>query len=83
MVATARTICDEFASPHAAHSLYFGCEPHQPLARGATVDFRTLVSRRGAATGGWCCFNPPATGRTRGCVMHGIAERAAHLFDAE
>ena len=47
VVATARTICDEFASPHAAHSLYFGCEPHQPLARGATVDFRTLVSRRG------------------------------------
>ena len=47
VVATARTICDEFASPGVAHSLHFGCEPDQRVARGATVDFRTLVSRRG------------------------------------
>ena len=49
VIAGARTICSEFASPAVAHSLYFGCEPGLRVAQEDTFDFRELVSRQGDA----------------------------------
>ena len=74
VVATARTICDEFASPGVAHSLYFGCEPDQRAAREATVDFRKLVSRRG--DGRLVLFQPARDGVVSGCPSARAAPRS-------
>ena len=60
VVAVARTICDEFASPTVSHSLYFGCEPGLRVAQENTFDFRELVSRQG--DGRLVLFQPARNG---------------------
>ncbi len=60
VVASARTICEEFASPGVAHSLYFGCEPGLRVAQEDTFDFRELVSRQG--DGRLVLFQPARNG---------------------
>ena len=60
VVAVARTICDEFASPGVAHSLYFGCEPGRRVAQEDTFDFRELMARQGG--GRLVLFHPARNG---------------------
>ena len=51
VLATARTVCEEFANPSVSTTLYFGCEAGYCAARAAATasspDFPRLVSRDG------------------------------------
>ena len=51
VLATARTVCEEFANPSVSTTLYFGCEAGYCAARAAATasspDFSRLVSRDG------------------------------------
>ena len=46
-LATARTACAEFAAPQVARNLYFGFEPGWSDAQSCSMDFASLVSRKG------------------------------------
>ena len=60
VLATARTVCEEFANPSVSTTLYFGCEAGYCAARAAAAasspDFPRLVSRDG--DGGLLIFQP-------------------------
>ena len=44
VLSSARAACSDFAEPHVAHTLYFGCEPGFGDVDGAACDFANAVS---------------------------------------